>query len=108
MSSYGGVGSTISGGIGGGALIPRPRRNSNVSLHRQMSVGSGLGMHDSTFFDRGRAGNIVKFRAKGAFRGGITLSDAVAGIKLSGGDYLRWHELNADARGKIFLKIRVS
>ena len=49
----------------------------------------------------------IKFRAKAAMRSGVSLAEAVGGVKLSGGDYVKWHEINADARGRIHLRIKV-
>ncbi|KLO07480.1 hypothetical protein SCHPADRAFT_909425 [Schizopora paradoxa] len=86
------------------APASRRRRSSSISYHNQYSSGptrtsyyQGVSSYRST---------IVKFRAKASFRSGITLAEAVSGVKLSGGDYLRWHEINADARGKIFLRVK--
>lgn len=74
----------------------------------------------SSYYDayaprRGAAGTAVvpgsaptiKFRSKGAVRPGVSLAEAVGGVKLSGGDYVKWHEINADARGRIHLRIKV-
>jgi hypothetical protein len=49
----------------------------------------------------------IKFRAKGSTRSGVTLDEAAGGVKLSGGDYVKWNEINADARGRIHLRIKV-
>jgi len=90
-----------------GAMTPssRGRRPSTASLARQLSSGT----YRSTMFDTSYAAGptpTIKFRVKGALRSGITLTDAVAGTKLSGGDYVKWHQIKADARGRIFLRIR--
>jgi len=88
------------------APASRRRRSSSVSYYNQNQYNSGpsrasyypsVATHRST---------VVKFRAKASFRSGISLAEAVSGVKLSGGDYLRWHEINADARGKIFLRVK--
>ena len=86
------------------APASRRRRSSSVSFHNQYSGGpSRTSFYQSTPYRT----PVVKFRAKASFRSGITLAEAVNGVKLSGGDYLRWHEINADARGKIFLRVKV-
>lgn len=96
-------------GMSTGALTPIPRRHrrsSSVSFSRQLSMG-----HPSSgYYDGYRSHNspLIKFRAKGAFRSGISLSDAVAGARLSGGDYLKWNEMTPDSRGRVYLKVRVS
>lgn len=87
---------------------PRPRRTSSVSFGAQYNS-------QPRYFDnyggghRPRSTSVVKFRQKGSLASGMTLATAVApGTKLSGGDYLKWHEINADFRGRIYLKVKVS
>lgn len=85
----------------------RPRRSSSVSFSRQLSTGTQRTSYYQNYDYRARSPPI-KFRTKGALRPGITLADAVSGVKLSGGDYVRWHEINADARGRVYLRIKVN
>ena len=55
----------------------------------------------------GGHGTVVKFKRKGGFRSGITLGEAMSDAHLSSNDYYSLYDLNADARGRIILKIRV-
>ncbi|KAH7931374.1 hypothetical protein BV22DRAFT_1053341 [Leucogyrophana mollusca] len=76
--------------------LPRRRRSSSVSYSsRPAFSGNFLG-----------GPSIVKFKRKGAFRSGVTLSEAQANVRLSGYDSYTYHDLNVDARGKIYLRIR--
>ena len=56
---------------------------------------------------RALSGTVVKFKRKGGFRSGITLGEAMSDAHLSSNDYYSLYDLNADARGRIILKIRV-
>lgn len=47
----------------------------------------------------------VKFKRKGAFRGGITLGEAQANVRLAGYDSYTFNDLGVDHRGKIYVKI---
>ncbi|TDL29766.1 hypothetical protein BD410DRAFT_780255 [Rickenella mellea] len=79
----------------------RSRRSSSASHHRPYA--------SSTYYDggyRSLSSRPIKFRMKGGFRSGIYLADAMAGARLSGGDFLKWHEMSPDPRGRVYLKIR--
>ncbi|OCH95972.1 hypothetical protein OBBRIDRAFT_719630, partial [Obba rivulosa] len=49
---------------------------------------------------------LLKFKRKGGTRTGITLGEAMASVRLSGNDSYSLHDLGADYRGRIILKIR--
>jgi hypothetical protein len=51
---------------------------------------------------------VIKLKRKGAYRTGLTIGDAQANVRLSGNDSYTFRDLNADAGGRILLKIRVS
>ncbi|KAF9534988.1 hypothetical protein CPB83DRAFT_755665 [Crepidotus variabilis] len=48
----------------------------------------------------------IKFKRKGAFMGGIGLDEAQSRIKLSNNDHYSFHDLHADGRRRIHLKIK--
>lgn len=50
---------------------------------------------------------VIKFKRKGGFRSGITLGEAMSDAHLSQNHEYSLYDLNADARGRIILKIRV-
>ena len=50
---------------------------------------------------------MIKFKRKGGFRSGITLGEAMSDAHLSSNHDYTLYDLNADARGRIILKIRV-
>lgn len=50
----------------------------------------------------------IKLKLKGAFRSGITISDAQSNARLSGADSYTFRDFNADIRGRITLKIKAS
>ncbi|KAG1753676.1 uncharacterized protein EDB91DRAFT_1242651 [Suillus paluster] len=52
-----------------------------------------------------RHSGIVKFKRKGAFRGGLTLGEAQANVRLAGWDSYSFNDLGVDHRGKIYVKI---
>ena len=88
-------------------VLSRSRRSTSMSYTRSS-------YHDYYGPRHGGGGTVVpgsaptiKFRAKGAVRPGVSVAEAVGGAKLSGGDYVKWHEINADARGRIHLRIKV-
>ena len=80
-----------------------PRRASSMSFSRQYSNSARRGSYYET-----PSSTAIKFKARGSVGWGITLADAASGVKLSGGDYVKWHEINADSRNRILLKISVS
>jgi len=56
-----------------------------------------------------RPGNLsVKFKRKGAFMAGIGLDEAQSHIRLSNNDAYSLHDLHADSRGRILLKVKVN
>ncbi|EGO01573.1 hypothetical protein SERLA73DRAFT_85313 [Serpula lacrymans var. lacrymans S7.3] len=55
-----------------------------------------------------RSSTIVKFKRKGAFRGGITLGEAQANVRLSGNESYSFHELGVDHRGRMMMRVRWS
>lgn len=64
--------------------------------------------YNDSFYDTyGRYNHAIKFRMKGSMRSGITLTDALSGMRLSGSEYLKRYEINPDSRGRIYLKVRV-
>ena len=75
-------------------------------MSRSMSRSrSRMSMH----YDYGRSpsGTVIKFKRKGGFRSGITLGEAMSDAHLSSNNFYTLYDLNADARGRIILKIRV-
>jgi len=50
----------------------------------------------------------IKFRRKGSFAAGIGLDEAQTHIRLSGNDSYSFHDLHADSRRRIYLRIKVS
>ena len=77
------------------------RRASRMSRSlSRMSRHAGMG------YDAMRS-TVVKFKRKGGFRSGITLGEAMSDAHLSQNHEYSLYDLNADARGRIILKIRV-
>jgi len=57
----------------------------------------------------GRPGSLsIKFKRKGAFMAGIGLDEAQSHIRLSNNDAYSLHDLHADSRGRILLKVEVN
>lgn len=79
--------------------ITRPRRSSSVSYTSSPSYIDPL---------RRGFGRVLKFKRKGAFRAGITVGEAQANVRLSGLDSFTFQDLGVDARGKIYVTLRVS
>lgn len=52
--------------------------------------------------------SVIKFKRKGGLRSGITLGEAMSNARLSNNDSYSLYDLNADHRGRIILRIRVS
>jgi len=79
---------------------PRRRRNSTVSFV-PMAVTHGP-------LDGYHHGNPVhiKFKRKGTFTVGISLSEAQSHPRLSNNDAYSVHELHPDYRGRIYLKVK--
>ena len=94
-----------------GMMTPsRSRRSSSVSFHRPLTSGYRL---NSSRYDsyggydyRGRSAQII-FRSKYS-NSGMSLSDAVNGVRPIGGDSYKWHDLHADRNGEILLRVAVS
>ncbi len=57
---------------------------------------------------RRASSTVVKFKRKGGFRSGITLGEAMSDAHLASNHEYSLYDLNADARGRIILKVRVS
>ena len=49
----------------------------------------------------------IKFRRKGSFTAGVGLDEAQSHIRLSGNDAYSFHDLHADSRRRIYLRIKV-
>lgn len=77
--------------------IPRPRRSSSMSM-------SYSGYMDPT---RRGFGRVIKFKRKGAFTAGITIGEAQANVRLADSDTYTLQDLGVDARGKIYVNLRV-
>lgn len=78
----------------------RSRRHSTVSFANWPTVGGLPG---------GYPGAInIKFKRKGSFVGsGIGLDEAQQRVKLSNNDTYSFHDMHADSRRRIYLKIKV-
>ncbi|TFK43274.1 hypothetical protein BDQ12DRAFT_171521 [Crucibulum laeve] len=78
-------------------IRPRQRRRSSVSfVSRPPPVDvyrRGSGVH-------------IKFKRKGAFTAGIGLDEAQSRIRLSSNDSYTMHDLHADHRGRIMIRVR--
>ena len=84
----------------GGLDIPyRQRRRSTVSIGRVPPPMDML-RRPSTIG--------IKFKRKGAMHHGISLREAQSHVRLSNNDLYTVHDLHANHRGRILLKIRVS
>ena len=105
------------GGFGPPALLPSAPPMTPYSGHsghyskrgrRASSVGPGMGLVGYTPDPYRRPGGVnVKFRLKGGYRQGISLSDATDSARLSRSTNYSLHDLAPDARGRITLKVRV-
>jgi len=84
------------GGHPSSMVMSRTRRHSTVSFVAPPAIDpyrSPSAIH-------------LKFKKKGAFSTGIGLDEAQRRIRLSGRDAYSFHDLHADSRGRIFLKIK--
>lgn len=79
-------------------VIPRRRRSSTVSYNSSPVFVDPL---------RRGFGRVLKFKRKGAFSAGITIGEAQANVRLSGSDTYTLQDLGVDARGKIYVNLRV-
>jgi hypothetical protein len=109
---------TLSTGGGGGfgppALLPSaapmtpyPSHYSAKRSRRASSVGPGMGLAGYVPDPYRRPGGVnVKFRLKGGYRQGISLSEATESARLSRSMSYSMQDLAPDARGRITLKVR--
>lgn len=103
------------GGFGPPALLPSappmtpyPSHYSGKRARRASSVGPGMGLGGYAPDPYRRSSGVnVKFRLKGGFRQGISLSEATDSARLSRSMSYSMHDLAPDARGRITLKVRV-
>ncbi|KAH8118529.1 hypothetical protein DFH11DRAFT_1686667 [Phellopilus nigrolimitatus] len=88
-----------------GVMTPsRSRRSSSVSFHHQANTGPLSASVYGSYNYRGGHVPKIKFRTKYT-SSGMSLSDAVNGIRPSGADSYKWHEMHADRNGEIFLRV---
>ncbi|KAJ3773963.1 hypothetical protein FB446DRAFT_787308 [Lentinula raphanica] len=82
------------------AMSVRPRRHSAVSAMSRVPLPPPLDAFR-------RASSIhIKFKRRGSLMAGISLAEAQGYARLSNNDYYSLHDLHADRRHTIFLKIR--
>lgn len=80
-------------------VMPRPRRHSTVSFTARPP---GLDHY------RVPSSLHLKFKRKGSFTSGIGLDEAQSrSIRLSGNDAYSFHDLHADSRSRIYLRVKV-
>lgn len=84
---------------GNSMIMPRTRRHSTVSFAARPP---GLDAY------RAPSAIHLKFKRKGSFTSGIGLDEAQSRIRLSGNDAYTFHDLHADSRGRIHLRVKVS
>ena len=92
----------------GAYSAPYMRRRRASSMSRSMSRSHSRMSLRHDYHAMGGRGTVIKFKRKGGFRSGITLGEAMSDAHLSNNDYYSLYDLNADARGRIILKLRVS
>ncbi|KAF9057462.1 hypothetical protein BJ165DRAFT_1334743 [Panaeolus papilionaceus] len=78
-------------------VMPRTRRHSTVSFAPRPPALDAY-RHPSSIQ--------IKFKRKGGFSSGIGLDEAQSRTRLSGNDAYSYHDLHADSRKKIFLKVK--
>jgi len=76
---------------------PRNRRHSTVSFATMAPAVDPYRLPSSIH---------IKFRRKGSFTAGIGLDEAQSHIRLSGNDAYSFHDLHADSRRRIYLRIK--
>ncbi|KIM45966.1 hypothetical protein M413DRAFT_64725 [Hebeloma cylindrosporum] len=81
----------------GSMIAPRRRRRSTVSF----APG-----HPGIDPYRMPSAIQLKFRRKGSFSSGIGLDEAQQRIRLSGNDAYSFHDIHADSRGRIYLRVK--
>jgi hypothetical protein len=85
----------------------RSRRSSSVGPGMGMGMGMGMGVVGYGADPYRRHGGVnVKFRLKGGYRQGISLTEATDSARLSRSVTYSLHDLAPDARGRITLKVR--
>ncbi|CDO74554.1 hypothetical protein BN946_scf184632.g11 [Trametes cinnabarina] len=82
-----------------GASYMRRRRS---SMSRSLSRMGRPGLEGY----RRMSSTVIKFKRKGGFRSGITLGEAMSDAHLSNNYDYSLYDLNADARGRIILKVK--
>ena len=85
------------GGYSSSVGAPRSRRHSTVSFAAPPAIDPY----------RSPSAIQLKFKRKGSFTSGIGLDEAQQRIRLSGRDSYTFHDLHADGRGRIYLKVKV-
>jgi len=80
-----------------GMTYPRHRRHSIVSFATMPPAVDPYRLPSSIR---------IKFRRKGSFAAGIGLDEAQSHIRLSGNDAYSFHDLHADSRRRIYLRIK--
>ncbi|KAI0370168.1 hypothetical protein BV20DRAFT_944448 [Pilatotrama ljubarskyi] len=76
--------------------------------HRRHSMSRSLSRMGRPTLDgyRRMSSVVIKFKRKGGFRSGITLGEAMSDAHLSNNHDYSVYDLNADARGRIILKVK--
>jgi hypothetical protein len=88
-------------------MPPLPMRHRRRSTASYVSPLSGRDAY-AHYRHGGRPGSLsIKFKRKGAFVAGIGLDEAQSHVRLSNNDAYSIHDLHADPRGRILLKIKV-
>lgn len=86
---------------GAGAMTPsRSRHTSSVSFQHQTYNGQ---LNTSTSHDYRGSVPRIKFRSK--YGTGMSLNEAMNGVRPANGDVYKWHEIHADRNGEIFLRV---
>ena len=77
---------------------------------RRSSMSRSLSRMGRPMLDgyRRMSSSVIKFKRKGGFRSGITLGEAMSDAHLTNNYDYSLYDLNADGRGRIMLKIKVS
>lgn len=91
-----------------GAMTPsRSRRSSSVTFQNTSIPGQQLSTSDNSYgYDYNGRVPRIKFRSNYT-HSGMSLHEAVSGVRPAGGDVYKWHELHADRNGEIFLRVAV-
>lgn len=91
-----------------GTYAPKSRRSSIGSLRASRSGSGYRNAYFENSVDLSAKTSLIKFRARNSIRNGVSLQDAINGVKLGGNEYLRWYQIKADARGRIYVRITAS